>query len=81
MSEMEKMNSEIHQKLRMQAQDMGIEWKDAAGKINWTEDKGYHLSGYDEYRAVEKGIKEGTLADRVESRNNRMKKAMGDEKL
>lgn len=72
-----KMNSATQQKLKMQAQEMGLKMKDA--QIQWKEGTGYSVKGYHDHKtkqAVEKGIKEGTLAQRASARRRRMDEAI-----
>jgi hypothetical protein len=75
---MQKMNSKINQKLKMQAQEMGISMKDA--EVRFTKERGYHLAGYKPksgiVKAVDKGVKDGTLADRAKARRRRVDKAI-----
>ena len=78
MSDMQKMNSKTNQKLKMQAREMGIKMKDA--KVKFSKDRGYYLAGYPTKsgidKAVDKGVRDGTLADRAKARRNRMDKAI-----
>lgn len=72
-----KMNSQVRQKLQAQAQDMGVKMKNA--QIQWNENDGYSVKGYQKYKmtkAVDKGIKDGTLSDRAKARRVRMDKAI-----
>jgi hypothetical protein len=68
--EMLKQNSQMRQKLKMQAQDMGISMSEA--KIKWDKKDGYNVEGYKAFKgtnkAVEEGIKEGSLRSRVAAR-------------
>lgn len=76
-----KMNSQVNQKLKAQAQEMGIKWKDAT--IKYDQKKGYSVAGYHDYKmkkAVDKGVEEGTLADRAKARRRRMDEAIDGKK-
>lgn len=75
---MQKMNSATNQKLKMQAQEMGIKMKDAT--VKFSKERGYYLAGYPKKsgvdKAVDKGVKDGTLQDRANARRNRIDKAI-----
>lgn len=71
------MNSRVNQKLKAQAQEMGIKWKDA--KLKYDSKRGYYLDGYDDHKmskAVDKGVKEGTLAQRAKARRRKLDEAI-----
>lgn len=72
-----KMNNQVRKRLKSQAKEMGIAWKDA--QITWNDKTGYAISGYEKFKvgkAVDQGVKEGSLATKMKNRKRRLDEAI-----
>ena len=78
---MKKMNKDTQNALKKQAKAMGISMKEA--QLKYDSDKGYYLAGWKEHqqkqatKAVDKGIKEGSLAERAHKRKKKIDEKSG----
>jgi hypothetical protein len=75
MSDMLKMNNATQQKLKMQAQEMGVSMKDA--QVKYDSVTGYRLSGWKKHQ--DKGLVKAvddSLKGKIADRNKRMNEAI-----
>lgn len=76
MSDMLKMNNATNQKLKMQAREMGIDWKKA--ELRYDNETGYYIKGWKERKkSGEMKAVDNSLKGKIKSRKEKIDKESG----